>query len=710
MRYRKQLTSKKIAKPGMLSSVGVFQEHTCICWSTKHLWIEIVEQQIRGGNPFSTMTKKSFQDSMDWDDIMFDKQPSATGVASEWNDFSLPNFTSDATKSEAITPMATKESTSTKVSNQKESQKGSKKPTTNRSTDLRPDSPNEDDNKSRTVRKQSSTTQSVSSSKNRSPRREGRRQQIVKHHDDNDVDSDSGNGDDDNHQTPSNSRRTSQANNKESSIRRSPSVSRRKERQSVSLDKYDEKKQELATKLKRDKLHTCDNESKRETKKSSDESSVRRRDKSPTSKGERSHISKDDDTVNDKNERKSKPKKEKSRKYDAHDDDTTHRGEVTTRKNRSINTDDKLDDQSQTTRDSSHVRRSRNGQLSAEQLSQSRQRAVQRMEARNNWRESQRKSITTPTTTASTPSEDDRIDSRRTSLLDQSRRGPIRSFKCNYDDDDDDDFSVLSGMTSSSFTVDDTLDAPFVVKNIKNSVSAVSHPSGSGSRGGGYLPNSLNTNTNDNGAFQKKERRPSAFGTGYERAMALNMLKNEIDNDSDEEGSSYALPTGLSRAAGTQFEIDRSGRGSASTRRPSLSTTLTVPCINGIDDSDNDDDLYSKSTDRRGSLSSKEFDLSSKVERRGSLSQRNADDDIDGNNKKTGVNYDSTVEDMLKSRRLRGARGDAAKKKEETKSVKKTRGLSISMLTNLVQSAATKATPETPLTGSTPHRRASTAM
>lgn len=662
------------------------------------------------------MAKKSFQDSMDWDDIMFDKQPNATGTASEWDNFSVPNFTTD-TAQNSTKPQTTngsKESLNNKTSSQRESRKGSKKSSTRSCTDRTPDNPtDDDDDKSRTVRKQSSTTKKSSStnskSKNCSPRREERRQHTLKRND-----SDSDDDEDDNYTVTTKSTRASGANSKEP-IRRSSSVSRRKERKNVPVDKDDESKQS-SSKLKRDK-RTGDNESKLEPRKSSDESSVRRRDKSPTNRGERSRVPKDDDTAYDKDQKKPKAKKEKSRKPDDHDDEKTlgqssHRRDVSTRRSRSTTIDDKLDDQSHSTRDSSRVRRSRNGQLNAEQLSQSRQRAVQRMEARNNWRESQRKSISTSSTTPETPVEDDPIDTRRASLLDQSRRGPIRSFRCNYDDDDDDDdFSVLSGMTSSSFTVDDTLDAPFVAKNIKSSVSAVTHPGGSGTRGGGgYLPNSLNnTNTNDNGTFHKKERRPSAFGTGYERAMALNSLKNELDNDSDEEGSSYALPTGLSRSAGTHFEIDRSGRGGASARRPSLSTTLTVPCINGIDDSDNDDDLYSKSSDRRGSLSSKEFDLSSKDERRGSMTSRNVDYESDSNNKKASANYDSTVEDMLKSRRLRGARGDAAKKKEETKSVKKTRGLSISMLTNLVQSAS-KSTPETSATGSATHRRASTAL
>ena len=659
------------------------------------------------------MSKKSFQDSMDWDDIMLDKQPNATGTASEWNNFSVPQFTGDAAKNSTKpqTSSGNKELSSNKVTSQKESRKGSKKSSMSSSSDRRPDSPTDDDDKSRVSRKPSSTKQSSSKSgKNESPKREERRLNTMKHHDDSDSDSD-----DDDRNAHSKSRRTPHTNSKESAIHRSPSVSRRKERKTLSVDKDDESIQDISSKLKRDK-RTGDSESKRETRKHGDDSSVRHRDKSPTSRGERSRVSKDDDTVNDKDQKKSKTKKEKSRKSDDHDDDkslASHRREVSTRKSRSTTIDDKLDDQSHCTRDSSRVRRSRNGQLNAEQLSQSRQRAVQRMEARNNWRESQRKPNTTPTSadTAETPLEDDLIDTRRTSLLDQSRRGPIRSFRCNYDDDDDDDdFSVLSGMTSSSFTVDDTLDAPFVAKIIKNSVSGGTHPTGSANRGGGgYLPNSLNNpnnHTNESDPFQKKERRPSAFGTGYERAMALNCLKSELDNDSDEEGSSYALPTGLSRSAGTHFEIDRSGRG-ASTRRPSLSTTLTVPCINGIDDSDNDDDIYSKSSDRRGSLSSKEFDQSSRDERRGSMTSRNVDYESDSNSKKTGANYDSTMEDMLKSRRLRGARGDAAKKKEETKSAKKSRGFSI--LTNLVHSA-TKTTPETSAVRSSTHRRASTTM
>jgi hypothetical protein len=676
------------------------------------------------------MAKKSFQDSMDWDDIMFDKQPNANGTASEWDNFSVPNFTTSDSMNNNDKPKksnGTRESSNKKDATQKESRKSSKKTSTKtRHTDS-PAEEDDDDGKSTTIRKLSSsgtqanttTTTTSSKSKNSSPKRGERRQHSMKRHDDDNNNTDSDSSDDGKSKMSTKPKQEASAKDKEP-IHHSPSASKRKERKSEPIEKESKTKRETSTKQAHEKRHG-ENESKRGKGRSSDETSVIRRDKSPTSRGERSRISNDDDTVQTKDTQKMKSKKEKTRKSDGNrdgDDETTsgpssqQRRDASTRKGRSTTIDDKLDEQSHSTRDSSRVRRSRNGQLNAEQLSQSRQRAVQRMEARNNWRESQRKSNAATAATSEPSSEDNHpIDTRRASLLDQSRRGPIRSFRCNYDDDDDDDFSVLSGMTSSSFTVDDTLDAPFVAKNIKSSVSVVAnHPTGGGNRGsGGYLPNSLNnTNTIDTGSFQKKERRPSAFGTGYERIMALNSLKNDLDNDSDDEGSVYTLPSGLSRAAGTQFEIDRSGRGSASTRRPSLSTTLTVPCINGIDDSDNDDDLYSKSSDRRGSMSSKELDPSAK-ERRGSMSSRNVDYESDSNNKKAGANYDSTVEDMLKSRRLRGARGDAAKKKEEKKSVKKTRGLSISMLTNLVQSN-NKSTPETSATGSTPHRRASTVL
>ena len=643
------------------------------------------------------MTKKSFQDSVDWDDIMFEKHPDENGHAAEWDNFNVTtNVASDTAKSAVKPQSTTKES-------KKEPRKGSKKSSTSSSTDRCPDSPTaEGDDRSRTVRKPSST-------KHKSPKRERAREHHVQRHDD-DSDSDNDNDDDDDldgkhRKASTNSKRASQLSSRDSNrhrsrspsvsrrqIHRSPSVSRRKERQSVPTDKKDDKKPAVSSKIKREKrsgdddasVRNKDNEAARESRKHGDDASVRR-------------AAKEDATTKNDGQKKLKEKKEKNRKVDEDDNQTlsqssTHRREVSVRKSRSV--DDKLDDKSVDTRDSSRLRR-RNGQLNAEQLSQSRQRAVQRMEARNSWRESQRKSGTC------SDADDDRTidDSRRASLLDQSRRGPIRSIRYDDDDDDDDDFSVLSGV-SSSFTVNDTIDAPFIAKNIKSTVPGSGH-------GGGYLPNSLNhTNTNDSDTFRKKERRPSAFGTGYERAQALNQLKSTLDHNDDSDGessSSYMLPTSLSRSAGAQFEIDRSGRGGASTRRPSLSTTLVIPCINGVDDSDNEDDLYSKSMDRRGSLSSKELD---QPERRGSLSTRNVDDESDSNNKK---GYDSTVEDMLKSRRLRGARGDAAKKKEETKKVKKTRGLSISMLTNLVHSGS-KTTTEPPAVGSSAHRRASTTM
>jgi hypothetical protein len=322
-------------------------------------------------------------------------------------------------------------------------------------------------------------------------------------------------------------------------------------------------------------------------------------------------------------------------------------------------------------------------------LSQSRQRAVQRAEARNSWREAHGGAATTQPKGKSNGS-DDLLDAKRSSLLDQSRKGPIRSSsirgRFHGDDDDDDDFSVLSGTSSSSFMVDEHLDAPFPSKGLRRASSY--HPGGGGSLYGddhstsSYLPNFLsNTNPNGgNGGFQKKERRPSAFGTGQERAQAIYSLKNDLDKDSDDDDdescsgmSVYSLPNGLARSNGSHFEIDRSSKAGASARRPSLSTVLTIPCINGVED-DNDP-----------------TDPSNKIERRGSMSS-NQDPD---SNKKGAANYDSTVEDMLKNRRLRGARGDAAKKKKEEKVKKKDRKLSMKLLTNLVQSTLSSSSEKT---------------
>jgi hypothetical protein len=313
-------------------------------------------------------------------------------------------------------------------------------------------------------------------------------------------------------------------------------------------------------------------------------------------------------------------------------------------------------------------------------LSQSRQRSVQRAEARNSWRETHGGAAASQPKGKSKDS-DDLLDAKRSSLLDQSRRGPMRSSsvhgRSRAADNDEDDFSVLSGTSSSSFMVHDHLDAPFPSNGLRRSSSY--RPGGGGSvykddhSTSSYLPSFLsNTNPNGgNGGFQKQERRPSAFGTGQERAQAIYSLKHDLDKDSDDDDdescsgtSVYSLPNGLARSNGSHFEIDRSSKAGASARRPSLSTVLTIPCVNGVED-DNDS-----------------ADPSNKVERRGSMSS-NLDP---ASNKKGGANYDSTVEDMLKNRRLRGARGDAAKKKKDENVKKKERKLSMRLLSNLVQS------------------------
>jgi hypothetical protein len=429
---------------------------------------------------------------------------------------------------------------------------------------------------------------------------------------------------------------------------------------------------------------------KRESRKLTKESSMRSNVRSPSvSRREKSRVSVSDDDCDYSNRKdKSATKKSKAQKDERsrrRNDDDDERDNISRRSHR---------DSSQTP----SVRRRHSTQINEDQLSQSRLRAVQRAEARNSWREahsgttvSQPKSKSQAVSGVTDP--DDVLSSRgRSSLLDQSRRGPIRSLSVRsrhrheHDTDDDDDFSVLSG-TSSSFMVEENLDAPFPVKNLRRA-SSYQVTGGLGSSddfsNGSYLPNFLSTATGSKGGvgndvFHKKERRPSAFGTGHERAQAIYSLKSNLDRDSDDDDEScsgmsvYSLPSGLARSNGGHFEIDRSSKSSASARRPSLSTGLTVPCVNGVDDNN---------TDPAGNDPATKSD---KAERRGSTSAKLLDPDTDSS-KKAGANYDSTVEDMLKNRRLRGARGDAAKKTKDEKVKKKHRMLSISMLSNLVQS------------------------
>lgn len=320
-------------------------------------------------------------------------------------------------------------------------------------------------------------------------------------------------------------------------------------------------------------------------------------------------------------------------------------------------------------------------------LASSRTRAVQRSEARNNWRETHsgskdsKKSSSEPATNA-----DDALDmkaetfskvDRRMSLLEQSRTGPVRASSVRMlrrsgdddDDDDDDDFSVISAA-SASFMVDSGLDAPFT--NRRPSCA------------GGYLPSDLSATPSQT----PRGRRASALGSSLDRAQLIFTLKKGCDDEDDDDScsgrSAYALPNDIAGATSSQFDIGRSNSNVRS-RRPSMSSALTIPCVNGSnsDLSTSDHSRHGKSDRKSKSKSNAESPPNSKSLRKKSENGQGVlPSDMED---KKGACYDSAVDDMLKSRRLRGARGDApVKKVEKEKPVAGSRRMSLTMLSNMV--------------------------
>lgn len=316
--------------------------------------------------------------------------------------------------------------------------------------------------------------------------------------------------------------------------------------------------------------------------------------------------------------------------------------------------------------------------IAIESLSSSRTRAVQRAEARNSWREghSVPKEASMKSGSSGNGVDDslDEMAQRRPSLLDTSRKGPIRvssRMRSKSEDDDDDDFSVLSASTSS-FRHDDCLEAPF--------------PSGQLRDAGSYLPNFLSAPATP--AKAKQGRRPSAFGSGLDRAHAIyNFRPDESDDDeSCSGGSVYSLPNGLARNIGSQVEKGGGGHTSDSARRPSLNSVLTMPIVNGSN-KDLSSSEHGRSEKSERSDKSKKSRIGSSTADDTSPKQKGSEKCSEQDDKK-GAKYDGAVDDMLKSRRLRGARGDGvqrtgAKKKEEKPATH--RKLSLKVLANLVQ-------------------------
>jgi hypothetical protein len=354
-------------------------------------------------------------------------------------------------------------------------------------------------------------------------------------------------------------------------------------------------------------------------------------------------------------------------------------------------------------------------------LASSRTRAVQRADARKSWREahvpgSKDGGLSSGSSHRRTLDVDDvmdaKLEDRRMSLLDQSRKGPVRissrmrnrkdDDESDYGDgdDDDDDFSVMSSASSSSFLVNGGLEAPF--------------PNRRASCAGGYLPTDLsgvNGTTATPTQHRPQGRRASALGTSLDRAQLIYSLKprdDDDDMDDDKSCTSYTLPNGLagsSTLATSQFELGRSSSNTRA-RRMSLSTPLVVPCVNGSNTDLTNTELSRAEKPERKikktfssdilSLSPSKFSTSSKKSSVGKDGKKSKS--VDGSEGKkdaseapsaattsttTHGSYDSAVDDMLKNRRLRGARGDApVAKKVEEKPATTGRRLSLGMLTN----------------------------
>jgi hypothetical protein len=341
-------------------------------------------------------------------------------------------------------------------------------------------------------------------------------------------------------------------------------------------------------------------------------------------------------------------------------------------------------------------------------LASSRTRAVQRAESRKNWREAHAPSKESCHDTspkrgggggASSSNTDDALDAkaqkfgrdeRRMSLLDASRKGPIlssrmRSKRDLYDgddgdsDNDDDDFSVVSAASSSSFMVTSGLDAPFPNRRV--------------SCAGGYLPSDL-SNSAAPTPTRNQGRRASALGSSLDRAQLIYSLKQRDDDTDDDRScsSSYTLPTGLAGSTNSQFEIGRSN-SNVRARRPSFSTPLVMPCVNGSNtDLSTSDHLSRAEKSERKVKVKKSLSMDILSISPAKTSKKNIEKTAEVEDKKSGTSsgaagsYDSAVDDMLKNRRLRGARGDAPTKKVEEKpsAPSSSRRLSLNILTQFV--------------------------
>jgi hypothetical protein len=344
-------------------------------------------------------------------------------------------------------------------------------------------------------------------------------------------------------------------------------------------------------------------------------------------------------------------------------------------------------------------------------LASSRTRAVQRAESRKNWREAHGPSKESSHDGSShkrggvggASSADDALDAKaqkfgrdehRMSLLDASRKGPIRTSRMRskrnlYDgddgdsDNDDDDFSVVSAASSSSFMVTSGLDAPFPNRRV--------------SCAGGYLPSDL-SNSAAPTPTRNQGRRASALGSSLDRAQLIYSLKQRDDDTDDDKScsSSYTLPTGLAGSTNSQFEIGRSS-SNVRARRPSFSTPLVMPCVNGSNtDLSTSDHLSRAEKSERKVKVKKSLSMDILSISPAKTSKKNIEKTAEVEDKKSGTSsgaagtYDSAVDDMLKNRRLRGARGDAPTKKVEEKHLapSSSRRLSLNILTQFANSNA----------------------
>lgn len=334
-------------------------------------------------------------------------------------------------------------------------------------------------------------------------------------------------------------------------------------------------------------------------------------------------------------------------------------------------------------------------------ISSSRARAVQRAEARNAWRDKVAPKETNMKVGSDTDY-DDALDAKvkkskdsqnhddyRMSILDQSRKGPVRAMsrlkgKSGEADDSDnsDDCSVYSyasncsAMSSASNTsrLRGGIEGPFPSSFSRRASCA-----------GSYLPSELNKPPDEG----KRVRRASAFGSSLDRALAIYDSKAD-DSETDDDASCAGKSVYSMASVGSQFEIDRAGNTKTKTNRPSTNMVLTIPNVIGGDSelSRSDHKSSADKSDRWGkfkrvqSTDSLQCSAHSASKPKPNEKRRPSVDD------KKGANYDSAVDDVLKNRRLFGDRDSVSRtrtKKEEEKLPAQKRKSTISLLTNLVQ-------------------------